>query len=1068
MKRFALLLLPLLIAGVVFGAADRRAEKLAMEREARSADFAAKVQAATGGWLLMYPEASGHDFRGVSLSPSGKIWITGFNTTTTLDWVWTSNDKGATWSKTQVLTGQGITEVAAVNDTEAVFGTFDGRIFYTKNGGVKWDSVYQYGVAGAGWFDGVRQVKGDTLIAFGDADPSGLLVVKSVDRGKTWTRFTNLPTEVQEADGYASYSTYRQAMSVYNRTVWISLYFGSSRNARLLKTTDMGATWTTWEVTLTGGTAQNYYFRAINFVDDSLGFGVDRQIATSNDHWVHKTTNGGLTWSDTLSLEPGPHAQFKVRSVKPVAGTTTWYAAGWNATGNVSRLWSSGDNGTTWTPMHPGTVGILTNTAFKTATEGYVVGAGIALKYSTNNVRKVTFNLNTATVPDTLPVVGSLTQVRGGVSNATGFAPITWGNDTQNNMSRVGGDYWKKDLFLQVGDTLNYKYVIQHPAGNTGWENGVVPANFPTKTNQNRSYVVADKDTVLPVEFWNNGASDRLQYFRPYAAVADSYMTVYFRVNMLGPISSGTFGFNNDKDTVGVRGSGPAGSDLKWSPTFFLNREAAAPSWPNTTVPPTSFWSGGLKFPKSAVNSGDSIFYKFLIGYDWGRDELGGGAPNRKFYVPVGKKDTTLYFSYFNNERPTTRANPDTVALTFRVNLAQAAASGGFNVTNDTIQVRSGYFNTGADPSRSKQMVRLSGTIFQFADTLVTAKGKNLDYQYYVVRSGVDTRENYYNFTYNGPTPSEAERRQFLIPTTASKSVMTFINDTSTSVTQARRQPNFKNSRVLAKRVRVRYEVNMKPAFYTLAFGDSLFDVQSAFRTIIPKDKDSLQKWGVWINGTALGAWENPTGDPWGVGLRDNLQKKMYDNGANGDRVANDTIWTRDVICAPESVSVGDKGRVGQVFKFGVYGGDNEGGRGGFGNNHVSNIVDADTLWTMADQFGSINPAYYRFWDYDNKIPKLPTAVGDAPVPLTFDLSQNYPNPFNPATQITYSLPVASKVELKVFNVLGQVVATLVDEVKPAGAYTARFDATNFATGMYIYKFQAGSFSSVKKMLLVK
>ncbi len=73
-----------------------------------------------------------------------------------------------------------------------------------------------------------------------------------------------------------------------------------------------------------------------------------------------------------------------------------------------------------------------------------------------------------------------------------------------------------------------------------------------------------------------------------------------------------------------------------------------------------------------------------------------GGAPNRKFTVPVGKKDTTLYFSYFNNERPTVRANPDTVAMTFRVNLAQTAASGGFNVTNDTIQVRTGYFNTPA------------------------------------------------------------------------------------------------------------------------------------------------------------------------------------------------------------------------------------------------------------------------------------------------------------------------------------------------------------------------------------
>ncbi len=101
-------------------------------------------------------------------------------------------------------------------------------------------------------------------------------------------------------------------------------------------------------------------------------------------------------------------------------------------------------------------------------------------------------------------------------------------------------------------------------------------------------------------------------------------------------------------------------------------------------------------------------------------------------------------------------------------------------------------------------MVRVSGTIFQVTDTIVTAKNKLLDYQYYVIRDGVEIRENYYNFNYTGPTPSEAERRQILIPTTASKAQMTFVYDTSTSITQARRQPNFPNSRELAQKVRVR------------------------------------------------------------------------------------------------------------------------------------------------------------------------------------------------------------------------------------------------------------------------
>ncbi len=86
----------------------------------------------------------------------------------------------------------------------------------------------------------------------------------------------------------------------------------------------------------------------------------------------------------------------------------------------------------------------------------------------------------------------------------------------------------------------------------------------------------------------------------------------------------------------------------------------------------------------------------------------------------------------------------------------------------------------------------------------------------------------------------------------------------------------------------------------------------------------------------------------------------------------------------------------------------------------------------------------------------------------TFRLEQNYPNPFNPTTNITYVLPKAENVSLKVYDVLGREVATLVNEVKPAGAYTVPFNASNLASGVYFYKLQAGSFVQTKKMMLVK
>jgi hypothetical protein len=88
--------------------------------------------------------------------------------------------------------------------------------------------------------------------------------------------------------------------------------------------------------------------------------------------------------------------------------------------------------------------------------------------------------------------------------------------------------------------------------------------------------------------------------------------------------------------------------------------------------------------------------------------------------------------------------------------------------------------------------------------------------------------------------------------------------------------------------------------------------------------------------------------------------------------------------------------------------------------------------------------------------------------PAAFYLSQNYPNPFNPSTQIDYSVPQASKVSLKVFDILGREVASLVDEYKEIGTYTVTFDASNLPGGIYFYTISAGNFVESKKMSLVK
>ncbi len=89
-------------------------------------------------------------------------------------------------------------------------------------------------------------------------------------------------------------------------------------------------------------------------------------------------------------------------------------------------------------------------------------------------------------------------------------------------------------------------------------------------------------------------------------------------------------------------------------------------------------------------------------------------------------------------------------------------------------------------------------------------------------------------------------------------------------------------------------------------------------------------------------------------------------------------------------------------------------------------------------------------------------------IPYQFILEQNYPNPFNPSTTINFSLPSSEFVTLKVYDVLGNEVATLVNEEKPPGTYEITWYAVNLPSGIYFYKIQSGSFLETKKMILIK
>ena len=123
------------------------------------------------------------------------------------------------------------------------------------------------------------------------------------------------------------------------------------------------------------------------------------------------------------------------------------------------------------------------------------------------------------------------------------------------------------------------------------------------------------------------------------------------------------------------------------------------------------------------------------------------------------------------------------------------------------------------------------------------------------------------------------------------------------------------------------------------------------------------------------------------------------------------------------------------------------------------------------DQTVSANESITVYANYDAPVQKIANSDStstELPAINEYALNSNYPNPFNPTTQISYQLPENSFVNLVVYNSLGQKVAELVNQHQSVGQYTVKFDASNLPSGVYIYKLQAGEFSSVKKMLLTK
>lgn len=132
---------------------------------------------------------------------------------------------------------------------------------------------------------------------------------------------------------------------------------------------------------------------------------------------------------------------------------------------------------------------------------------------------------------------------------------------------------------------------------------------------------------------------------------------------------------------------------------------------------------------------------------------------------------------------------------------------------------------------------------------------------------------------------------------------------------------------------------------------------------------------------------------------------------------------------------------------------------------------NSENFYSFTDKLQSTpNSLYYRLIQIntDGSFSVSATIKVEIPSPKEYFLSQNYPNPFNPSTKIAYEIPFQEVVKLRVYDILGNMVTTLINQEKPAGSYEVEFNTSSLSSGIYFYTLQAGNFMETRKMVFLK
>ncbi|MGH7490985.1 MAG: FlgD immunoglobulin-like domain containing protein [bacterium] len=643
----------------------------------------------------------------------------------------------------------------------------------------------------------------------------------------------------------------------------------------------------------------------------------------------------------------------------------------------------------------------------------------------------VTLRLNTATNRDTLRP-NHVVQVRG-EATGTVVPAITWDQNTGIILQNKSGDYWETTFQIQAGAALRYKFWTGFTATTgtffwEGWEGPIIPGNA-VNSGDNRYFIAGTRDTTLAVQYYHGIDTQREQYWRPYATKTDSF-AVYLRVNMGAFLE--TQDFDPDAgDRVIVRGSPPFDPSNAWSLDIPLTREAGS-------ADNGAFFSGPAYIANSAVAAGN-VAQEFKFIYVKGTSLSWESTPNR-FFTYLAAKDTTILWTYFNNQKPT-GGNVVAATLTWQMNTDGLEKLGLFDRSIGDRLVVDGAKAWDVANAIPLDYVPLLG-LWVGQSPFIKAPGAALEYKTVLLWDSTRVDPTSPNFIpgldlavplqyWEEPAATGTGNRNYTYGTQTQQLIpgdwgfdYQFFN-------------SLPEEGVIESPITLTFRIDMTPA------------TNVATNPANPLFRPGIDTVWVQFYGCLLPLTQ-------GDGLYTNTPLQLED--PDGDLVYTGSMN----VTPPAPYDVGY--RVNYSAGAGVIiqnGGGFTSGRSYYQYVRPTRVNgDGSIEWPPAFSFPTL-----PWMDSDLSVeapPDLftPTSVDqpeDGAAIRTFALFQNYPNPFNPETTIRYQMAEKSHVRIEVYNLMGQLVTTLVNEPRPQGSYSISWNGTDLKgniapTGMYLLR----------------